>query len=258
VPYRLDALWLAGAADGGNVAGVSRPAHLAAGGVVVLGAGDDHVAVDVGPVGFRGRGGHGHVDALSFEARLGGRLVVPDSGTGTYTRDPGLRNRLRDGPAHTLVILDGRPYARVGGEDRLWRIDGDSPPRVLELAGDERGQRLVAEQDLPAAGGPARVRRDLRWRPGELRWRDHVSAPAGSAIAAYVQVPADARQSGPDTVEAGAARFRVELPAGARLELEPWQRSSRYDSVEPGARLVVRGVAGSGETILDWSVSCPG
>ncbi len=258
--WALDAAWLAGP-DRVRLPAApdrTRPRQLEASGVVVLGNGRDHVVVDVGPIGFRGLGGHGHVDALSLEARLAGHLAVPDSGTGTYTRDPSLRNRLRDAAAHTLVVVDDRPYARIGDATRLWAVDGDSPPRVLEVAGAADHQWVVAEQDLPARGGAARVRRRVGWSPGTVAWRDTVEAPPASVIRSYVQLPAGARQTGPDSVEAGACTFAWELPPHATLRLEDWRRSSRYDSTEPGCRAVVEAVAGATATVIGCTVRCSG
>ena len=173
---------------------------------------------------------------------------MPDSGTGTYTRDPSLRNRLRDAAAHTwwwsttcrTPVSATRPASGPSTATR--------PPRVLEVAGAADHQWVVAEQDLPARGGAARVRRRVGWSPGALAWRDTVEAPPASVIRSYVQLPAGARQTGPDSVEAGACTFAWELPPHATLRLEDWRRSSRYDSTR--ARLP-RGGGGGGRRHRD-------
>ena len=158
--WALDAAWLAGP-DRVRLPAApdrTRPRQLEASGVVVLGNGRDHVVVDVGPIGFRGLGGHGHLDALSLEARLAGHLAVPDSGTGTYTRDPSLRNRLRDAAAHTLVVLDDRPYARIGGVEALWSVSGDAVPRARA----DRVRRGRPDRDRDADAPVCARRRTVR------------------------------------------------------------------------------------------------
>ena len=215
------------------------PRHLSHGGLVLLGGGDDLVAVDAGPVGFRGRGGHGHLDAMSPEAVLGGQLVVRDSGTGSYTGDQDLRNRLRDAPAHSVVVLDGRRYARLGGADALWQVEGDSPPEVVSLEGDCSAQRAVLCQRLPAAQGEALHERTLQWQPGVLHIHDRITAPAGARIEAFLHVP-----------PGGESDVEVEGPAEPATETVPW--SQRYGSVQEGPRLAVRAEARAEPVEIAW------
>jgi hypothetical protein len=217
---------------------------LREGGIVVLGEGDDHVTVDVGPTGFRGRGGHGHLDALSFEAVLDGRLVVRDSGTGSYTGDVELREELRDATAHSVVIVDGRRYARLGGTARLWSIDGDAPPAVLTLDRTSAHHRLVAEQRLPAEGGKCVWRRELVWSPGRLVCRDVVRAPPGAEVEHHLQLPA-----GDVPVE------RLGAPTGSRVELVDVRWSDGYGKVRVGSRLTTRWRQGDAEAELAFVVT---
>ena len=235
-----DLLWLRGPEPGPPLPAPQRapPIHLSSAGLVVLGGGDDHIAVDVGPVGFRGRGGHGHLDAMSFEARLAGALVVRDSGTSTYTGDVRLRERLRDAPAHTLAQIDGLPYATLGGPDGLWAIEGDARPEVEALEGNAERQRLVAVQQLPAAMGTARWRREVAWRARSLECTDEVAAPIGASVRHYVQVPAGATLEG-STATAPTATYVLAVPEHASISLEAVPASERYGSVSEATRLVV-------------------
>lgn len=249
-----DAIWLTGrvpqavAADGPRV----RPRLFADGGLAILGGGADHVAVDCGPIGFRGRGGHGHVDALSFEAVLGGVLAVRDSGTATYTRDPAMRDRLRSARAHNVVIVDGVPYASPSTES-LWQLLGDSPPQVvsLESTGDEQSVALV--QELPAEAGRARVERTIRWRPGTLELHDRIDAPPGAQVEQLLQLPPGcAEVSG--GVRSDAFDYRADLPPVAELTLELAEWSERYGSVGQATRAVVRAACPDHGLDLKWRV----
>jgi hypothetical protein len=248
-----DALWLAGAQrltrSRGLVAPTPTrgPAHFSSGGLVVMCLGEeDRVVLDAGPIGFRGRGGHGHLDALSFVAWLGGELIFRDSGTGTYTGDWRLRNELRGANAHNAIIVDGLPYAQLGGRTGLWTIEGDAPPGLLALDGDDHRQHVVLQQRLPATDGVAIVERQLTLSRRELEWRDLVTAPAGAVVQHYLQLP-DAC-----TLEEGELRhprltFKSSWPAHATFTIDACRRSSAYGSRRKGQRATLT-YRSSGET----------
>src|SRR5690606_33783364 len=55
------------------------------GGIYIMANARDHVFVDCGPVGLAGRGGPGHNDCLSFDAKLDGVQLDSDAGAFSYT-----------------------------------------------------------------------------------------------------------------------------------------------------------------------------
>lgn len=230
-----DALWLT--ARRPRVLAVSHARLFPTAGLAAMGAGDDRVAFDVGPIGFRGRGGHGHVDAMSFEATIGGRLAVRDSGTGTYTRDPTLRNRLRGPDAHSLVVVDGLPYARLG--PGLWQTEDDAPPTIVAAAFEPDLHEVRAVQELPARAGLVRHERSLVWRPGLLEVLDTVTAPPGADVEAYLHVP-EGCELIPEGLSSPHHRYALERPDDSTVELRavPW--SQRYGSLGVGACAVMR------------------
>ena len=215
------------------------PRFFSAGGILVLGNRVEHIVVDVGPVGFRGRGGHGHVDATSIIARFGRDVVIRDSGTGSYTGDAQLRERLRDASAHSVVVVDHQQYARIGGTHRLWAIDGDSPPEVIALRGDARVQQLTLRQRLPASTGWATLERRLEWQPGHLSWHDVVDAPRGSTVRHYIQLPDGCELHGRNIIGPHATYVLNHVPAGARAHIEPVETSARYGSVTKEPRVTI-------------------
>src|SRR6185436_11064014 len=83
---RTEVLWHLGPDAAGFVPRNEEPARaphstlFPEGGFCVMRNRRDHLFVDCGPVGFGGRGGHGHNDCLSFEAVLDGVRLVTDCG----------------------------------------------------------------------------------------------------------------------------------------------------------------------------------
>jgi uncharacterized heparinase superfamily protein len=74
----------------------------------------DHLIFDVGEHGCL-NGGHAHADALSVTLSLGGRPLLVDPGTATYTADPALRDRMRSGASHNTLTLNGRSSSVPAG-----------------------------------------------------------------------------------------------------------------------------------------------
>jgi hypothetical protein len=93
----------------------------------------DHLVVDGGAHGYL-NGGHAHADALSLSLTVAGIPFLVDPGTGCYTVDATLRDRLRSSHLHNTLVIDGRSqsiargpfsWARTAnGHVRRWRTHG--------------------------------------------------------------------------------------------------------------------------------------
>src|SRR5258708_38394441 len=66
----------------------------------------DQILLDVGPLGCRVSGGHGHADLLSIQASFRGQPYIVDPGTFTYAPDEGWRSYYRSTAAHSTIELD--------------------------------------------------------------------------------------------------------------------------------------------------------
>src|SRR5690606_1555715 len=84
-----------------------RDSRLRHAGIYILRSERFSCAIACGPNGTGGTGTHGHNDKLGVEICLDGRLLVGDPGTGSYTGDPELPNRLRGTAAHSTVLVGG-------------------------------------------------------------------------------------------------------------------------------------------------------
>jgi hypothetical protein len=70
------------------------------------GSGADQIVFDVGPLGCRVSGGHGHADLLSIQASFLGETYLVDPGTFRYTDDDGWRTYYRSTAAHSTIEVD--------------------------------------------------------------------------------------------------------------------------------------------------------
>jgi len=97
------------------------------------------------PNGIFGKGSHTHNDKLSFVLRLNGAEVLCDSGTGTYTRDPKLRNRFRATSAHNTVVVDGQEQNKIdSGRTRLFWIGSEAAVSPVEQRCEDGELRMRA------------------------------------------------------------------------------------------------------------------
>lgn len=99
------------------------------GGIFILRKNRDFLAVSASRGGQNGNGGHAHADKLSFELNCGGRDIIVDPGTFTYSGDHSLRNLFRSTGAHNSVVLDSREQVcfKTGN---LFMMSHDAPVRV--------------------------------------------------------------------------------------------------------------------------------
>ncbi len=74
----------------------------------------DHLVIDGGVHGYL-NGGHAHADALSLTFTVAGAPLLIDPGTGAYTVNPALRDRLRSSEMHNTLVVDGRSQSIVKG-----------------------------------------------------------------------------------------------------------------------------------------------
>jgi len=133
-----------------------------AGGFYVMRGSGDHVFIDCGEVGMRGRGGHGHNDVLSFELMLDGLNVITDSGAYVYTASREWRNRFRSTAFHNVVQVDDEELNRFISPDYLWALQYDAAPAdVVWRPGPEVDYFAGAHTGYERLPAPVRCRREI-------------------------------------------------------------------------------------------------
>ena len=227
-PVPEEARWLCGAEARSaslDTLHSSSSALTASGYYVSRTAQGDHLVFDAGPHGFL-NGGHAHADALSLTLTIGGRPVLIDPGTATYTMDAELRDRFRSTPMHNTVVLDGRSQSEpLGAFQWITKTTADAPI-----------WRQASESDYVegthAAYAPHRHTRGVLAVHGVGWWiLDHLLGPAvprSFALALALPPGLACHRDRPPPLPADPARRH----AGARLDRAvvgagPWRDASR-------------------------------
>ncbi len=134
-----DSLWLLGPPARDRFSALESPQSEASrffedSGFLVLRSPRQYAFIDAGPVGFRGRGGHGHNDGLSFEWHAEGLPLLTDSGTFVYTASPEWRNRFRSTAFHNTIRVDREEINRFPSALALWSLRDDARPTGVRWA----------------------------------------------------------------------------------------------------------------------------
>ena len=283
-PFPDEAAWLLGLSglESFRSLPAARPAgsvSYPAGGFHVLRGAGAVVTVSAGSQGQGGVGGHSHNDKLSFELHLHGRPVIVDPGTGTYTREPAMRNAFRSTAAHNTLEVDGVEQAPLD-PGRLFALPEAARARVQVFQPGAELDRLTVRHDgYRALSSPVGVERtfvlDKRERAlgvtdalvgvglHDVKGRIHLpdrearmKAPTPEQLARALRVPEAPKGFEAMGVELGPAEAPEALvlfAAGLEPRLEPSRYSPGYGLVVP-SQVVVFGVRVSPPVWLRWVV----
>ena len=194
------------------------------------------------PNGLGGRGSHTHNDKLSLVLRASDDELLCDSGTGCYTRDAALRNRLRATAAHNTLSIDGHEQNRIN-PSQLFRIGNDASPTPIAAAVNGDSITLSAAHSVgggrggkpPSEAGCLPGLRQVRGQPRQRDFRQRDSRPARTPRAhgrgGVVQRPQVVRRGR----RCAASRFPR---AGGRLRSlrRSPARHGRRDRTDPPSR----------------------
>ncbi len=103
--------------SGASSDGTAPQARLV-GGYWTFRDGEDFVLLDAAPVGPDDLPAHAHSDLLTWEASLGGKRLVVDSGVFHY-RDDAMRHYCRATEAHNVLQIDDRPLCDTWSSFRM-------------------------------------------------------------------------------------------------------------------------------------------
>jgi len=259
---REDTLWLLGP---GSVAIFDALADAPASGTrgfpdagfFVLRSAAQYTFIDAGPVGFKGRGGHGHNDCLSFEWHVSGQPVLTDSGAFVYTASPEWRNRFRATAFHNTIRVDGEEINRFPSALALWSLRNDAVPLGVVLTAGEREDTLVAAHTgYRRLADPVTVSRtfSLDRTRARLVLRDRIAGAAPHRLEFFFHAAPGATGQ-----EAEGGGVRLRWAAGLEARITPrtekavsWRREAGWFSPSYGVRIARESWIASVETPLPF------
>lgn len=100
------------------------------GGFVIVKDQQNYFVTDVGEVGMKGRGGHGHNDLFSFELMYDQCDFIVDPGCATYTGNLELKNEMKSSSYHNGLTIDGEEIAPLIGN---WGISNTALPYDVKV-----------------------------------------------------------------------------------------------------------------------------
>jgi len=255
-PESAAAVWLLGATDTPRAATRGdRLLSFPAGGVYIARDQGNFLFTDVGGVGLRGRGGHGHNDTLGFELHIAGEAVFIDPGVPCYSGDHSRHRAARATSAHNLLRIDGEEQAPISD---TWRIGNDAEP-TLARSGTEGAEVVITGEHRGYArlSDPVTHRRTWRFDPavGRLRVLDQVDCRGPHQAERFLHLAPDTRMDlAPGVATLRLARggvVRCRWDGGSEAAREHAAVSESYGSERPAEVLVLRSaVAGPTELSL--------
>jgi hypothetical protein len=139
-------------------------------GLYILREGDLYLLLNASESGIKGRGSHGHNDALSIEVSAGGAAFIVDPGSFVYTHNLSERHLFRSTAYHSTVQVDGVEQ-NTTDEAIPFIIGNEARPRVLSWETTAEADSVVVEhygyQRLPQ---PVTHRRTVRFKKVERYW----------------------------------------------------------------------------------------
>ncbi len=229
-----DSLWLLGASAEARfqelapVLSSEKSRGFPVVGFYVLRSREQYLFVDAGPVGFRGLGGHGHNDCLSFEWHAHGRPLLTDSGSYLYTASRDWRNRFRSTDFHNAIRVDEEEINRFSSPLALWSLRNDAVPIGVRFEPAAEGSILEAGhtgyrrlRDPVTAVRRFEMRRDR----AEIRLIDRLEGRAEHFVEFFFHAApgAEVRRISEDAVEcrwADETSIRIERVSGPPVTWE--------------------------------------
>lgn len=211
------------------------------GGVYVMRHRDSHVFIDCGPLGLAGRGGHGHNDALSFEAWLNGAPLIIDRGSFVYTASFDARNEFRATASHNTPSVDREEINRFDPQN-LWSLQNDAKAECRGWRSDEHEDVFSGIHHGYERIG-VNIEREIVFRKtsGVLEVTDRVmgEGPHDVTIPLHLAPGVLCERQG-SRVRLSSAGFAFEVTgegAGWQLSVEPVTISPSYGVALPSHRL---------------------
>lgn len=229
------------------------------GGLAVLANARFHLVVEAGPVGLRGRGGHGHNDATTFELWAAGERLVVDRGAWVYTADAEGRNRFRATASHSVIQVGTEEMNRFLDPLNLWQLRDDAQAQITAFEATPEGGHVAATHQGFARLGVT-LSRAWALTPEALELEDRVGGADPQALTArwWLEAGVTAEPEGPQalrlTSPTGRSHRVTWNDAAWVLSIEPTTLSPSYGVQVPSQVLVWRH-PGAPDLAVRWRVA---
>jgi uncharacterized heparinase superfamily protein len=212
------------------------------GGVYVMRDNGNHIFIDCGPIGLAGRGGHGHNDALSFEAWLEGAPLVIDRGSFVYTGSFEKRNEFRSTASHNTPCVDGEEINRFD-PGNLWNMQDDAQAEcTVWRSGGAEDVFVGRHHGYRRLGVDVERQIRLEKETGLLEITDTISGQGSHEVTVPLHLAPgiSVEQLGTEfTLQSAGRNFRMTGDGdGWTLAIEPVTISPSYGVVQSSHRLV--------------------
>lgn len=217
------------------------------GGAVAARRGGTSFWMDVGDVGLRGRGGHGHNDLGTFELAVAGVPLVVDRGSYLYTGDLAARDLFRGTASHSVAVVDGEEMAPLLGP---WGIGpGAEPVGATATFVHDHVHVRVGHHGYRRLGDPVELERsvDLDLGSGRLRCEDEVVATGSHTVDRFVHFDPSCMvklADGGAEVRANGLCCAVTWDSSATAELRTTWSSAAYGHRVAASTLVLHSLCG--------------
>jgi hypothetical protein len=147
-----------------------RSQMFADAGTYILRDSDLYLLFNASRSGLRGRGSHGHNDALAVEVSACGTAFIVDPGSYVYSADLHERHLFRSTAYHSTVQVDEAEQNSIE-EETPFVIGDEAHPRVVRCDSDEKMDLVIAEHDgYSRLAQPVTHRRAVRFDKRDRRW----------------------------------------------------------------------------------------
>ncbi len=139
-------------------------------GIYILRDRDLYLLFNASDAGLRGRGSHGHNDALSIEVSACGRAFIVDPGTFVYTGNLRERHLFRSTQYHSTIEVDGMEQ-NTTQKDLPFIIGDESRPKVVHWESIAERDAITAEHyGYGRLAEPISHRRSVKFDKHGRRW----------------------------------------------------------------------------------------
>jgi hypothetical protein len=139
-------------------------------GIYILRADDLYLLFNASGCGLKGRGSHGHNDALSIEVSAGSTSLIVDPGSYIYTHNLHERHLFRSTAYHSTVQVDDVEQ-NTTNETTPFVIGDEAHPRVLDWQTNSEFDYVVAEHNgYGRLHHPVTHRRSVRFDKHNKFW----------------------------------------------------------------------------------------